>query len=125
VGTRRERRGARGGEGQRIVNISFGRGGLFEGVEEVCFACGRPAPAWPWSDGKMAHGVVYVQGPGVHRQELICEGCFADGDTAGTMIMRKIYGAPNMAVRKGGEATPEQIQDIADALAEAEGKQKN
>jgi hypothetical protein len=61
--SRHERRRARAAK-DSIVHISFGRGGLLEGVPEVCFACGKPAPAWPWPEGgePTAHGVVFVQG---------------------------------------------------------------
>jgi hypothetical protein len=75
-----------------VCNIAFGRVTLADGSRLYrCFACGGEAAAWTWPDGKVAHGIVDIQGPGVHRQKLICQACYDDGDTAGTMIMKKVF----------------------------------
>jgi hypothetical protein len=78
-----------------------------------CFVCNGAAATWPWPDGpeQLAYGCISVNGSDIRP---ICEACFNDPDTIGP----KLLGAPDMVVKDGGEASPEEIREIAVAIRE-------
>jgi hypothetical protein len=114
---RHERRAARRRKAKvgGLLEISLGRCLMEKGNDPVlqCFVCGGAAATWPWPDGpeKLAYGWISINGSDIR---LICEACFNDPDTIGP----KLWGAPDMVVEDGGEASLEEIREIAVAMRE-------
>jgi hypothetical protein len=113
----RQRRAARRRKAKvgYLLEISCWRCLMEKGNDSVpqCSVCGEPAAPWPWPNGpeKLAYGCISINGS---DPRLICEACFNDPDTIGP----KLLGALGMVVEDGGEASPEEIREIADAMLE-------
>jgi hypothetical protein len=111
-----------------IVEIKFGRV-VFdikpgEDVSrDICYACGKPATAWP-ECGVMAHGFATIN---EEKPVLLCEGCFAaEGEKTSGAIIRKYWNAPDMKISEGGTYNDiDEIREIADAIKEQDGKPIN
>ena len=109
----------------QVITTSLGRGKLGGEPKYVeCYACGGEAKEWPWQTGA-AYGFVMIEGieaEGIIR--MLCEACHGRPDIS-DIIFRKITGASDCAIQQGGEATPEQVQEIAETIAEQDGRTKH
>jgi hypothetical protein len=88
-------------------------------VAPRCYACDGPAHDWPWPGGlaQLGYGCAVL-----NETELvpICEACFGSRHVSDA-IARRFYGMPDLKITEGGEASPEAVREIADALKAKEG----
>ena len=67
----------------------------------------------------MGYGIAEIQDDGQVGQVILCEACFNSSNVTDA-IARKVLGAPDMKISEGGEATQEQVREIAAALSEGQ-----
>jgi hypothetical protein len=104
-----------------VLDIKYGRVVYVDPtVVDSCFVCGGKAGAWPYPnrpEGKlpMAHSFAFIN----NEVSLpLCEGCF-NSEASHKELACKVIG-DNMIIHEGGEASSEQIHEIANALKERE-----
>jgi hypothetical protein len=113
-----------------VVSIKRGRLAHDPTLIGECFICDGPAKAWAchpskithihptWTPDKsaplLAHGYALLND---NPPLILCEGCF-NSEEYGDRIMRKVV--PGAVIQDCGEATPERVEEIADALNERE-----
>jgi hypothetical protein len=102
-----------------VIYISLGRCRVTKGVRVYCFACGREAQDWPWEGPvPFAHGIVDVQTPDKHRQEILCRQCH-ENPGINDILIRKLTGL-SLKIDEGGEKSPEEVAEISDALKQSD-----
>jgi hypothetical protein len=115
---RHQRRRAKALKVGSVVGISLTRCTL--AAPKPCFLCGEEAREWPWPDGRAANasgGAVVKRNDGRAVELMVlCEACWSS-DECSDNIMRQAFGA-GLEIAEGGYATPEEVAEIAGALAE-------
>jgi hypothetical protein len=98
-----------------VTYIHFGRCTL--GGPVPCFLCGEEAREWPCPEGPRdpaAGCAVIEQNDREGEMMVLCEQCWSSD---GGDIIRQAFGV-NLKIPEGGYATPEEVAEIAGALAE-------
>jgi hypothetical protein len=112
---RRQRRRAKALKVGSVVNIHWGRCTLVRPTP--CSLRGEEARPWPWPNGQKEFGsgcAVIEQNDREGEMMVLCEQCWSDD---GADIIRQAFGV-NLKITDGGYATPEEVAEIAGALAE-------